>query len=273
MSVFVRLQKLLPQHGLSRLAGRLAASEGWIRGPLIRTFARAYDVNMTEAERPDLADYRSFNDFFSRALVSGARPIDPAPGGIVSPADGVVSQTGRITDGQLLQAKGIRYSFEALADACADPVFEGGAFATIYLSPSDYHRAHLPVAGRLVRTVAIPGALFSVNATTEAGVEGLFAVNERLVMRFETDLGPMLVVMVGAMIVASIETVWEGPRSPYRTRVVTEHDLAFQTGDEIGRFLLGSSVVLAFENGRAALRDGLAAGTVLRMGERIGRAV
>ena len=179
MSAFVRLQKILPQHLLSRAAGRLAASEGWVRGPLIRAFARAYDVDMAEAERPDLADYRSFNDFFTRSLGPDARPIDPAPGAVVSPADGVVSQTGVVQDGQVLQAKGIRYSFEALAGACADPAFEGGPFATVYLSPSDYHRVHLPLAGRLVRTVAIPGKLFSVNATTEAGVEGLFAVNER----------------------------------------------------------------------------------------------
>ena len=273
MSAFVSLQKLLPQHLISRVAGRLASSEHpWLRERLIRAFARAYGVDMAEAERSDLADYRSFNDFFSRALRPGARPIDPATDAVVSPADGVVSQTGIIEDGQLLQAKGIRYSFEALADAAAHPDFEGGAFATVYLSPSDYHRVHLPLAGRLVRTVAIPGKLFSVNATTEVGVDGLFAINERLVMEFETAHGRMLVVMVGAMIVASIETVWDGPRSPYRQKVVTEHDLTFETGAEIGRFLLGSSVVLAFEPGRVDLRDDLAAGTVLRMGEAIGRA-
>ena len=271
MSTFVRLQKLLPQHGLSRALGRLAASEApWVRGPLIRAFARAYGVDLSEAERTRASDYRSFNDFFSRALGPGARPISDAPGAVVSPADGVVSQTGRIEQGELIQAKGIRYSFRDLADACADPAFEGGAFATIYLSPSDYHRVHLPLAGRLVRTVAIPGRLFSVNAATEAGVPGLFAVNERLVMEFETDRGRMLVVMVGAMIVASIETVWDGPASPYRERVDTPHDRAFETGDEIGRFLLGSSVVLAFEPGRVDL-GGLAAGDVLRMGQAIGR--
>ncbi|OZC03552.1 archaetidylserine decarboxylase [Rubricoccus marinus] len=271
MSAFVRLQKILPQHGLSRAIGRLAASEApWVRGPLIRAFAKAYDVDMAQAERPDLADYRSFNDFFSRALTPDARPIDPAPEAIVSPADGAVSQTGTIREGKLLQAKGIQYSFRALADVCAWPSFEGGAFATVYLSPSDYHRVHLPLAGRLVRTVAIPGKLFSVNATTEAGVQGLFAVNERLVMEFETEHGRMLVIMVGAMVVASIETVWDGPASPYRQRQITEHDLAFETGAEIGRFLLGSSVVLAFEKDRAILDPALAAGTVLRMGERIG---
>ena len=269
MSTFVRLQKILPQHGLSRALGRLAASEApWVRGPLIRAFARAYGVDMSEAERAGHGDYQSFNDFFTRSLKPGARPVDPSPDAIVSPADGAVSQTGRIERGELIQAKGIRYSFQALADVCASPAFEGGAFATIYLSPSDYHRVHLPVAGRLVRTVAIPGKLFSVNAQTEAGVEGLFAVNERLVMEFETDRGRVLAVMVGAMIVASIETVWDGPASPYRETVVTEHDQSFEKGAEIGRFLLGSSVVLAFEPGHADL--GLAAGDVVRMGQAIG---
>lgn len=271
MSAFVRLQKILPQHLISRVLGRLAASEGPLRGPLVRLFARVYGVDLAEAERTDLADYRSFNDFFTRALAPGARPIAPAADAVASPADGVVSQAGRIERGELIQAKGIRYSFARLADVCAGPAFEGGAFATVYLSPKDYHRVHLPLAGRLVRTVAIPGKLFSVNATTEAGVPGLFAVNERLVCEFETAHGPMLVVLVGAMVVASIETVWDGPRSPYRQRVVTAHDRAFEKGDEIGRFLLGSSVVLAFERDRVRL-DGLAAGRALRMGEAIGHA-
>jgi phosphatidylserine decarboxylase len=271
MSTFVRLQNVLPQHLISRAAGRLASSEArWIRGPLIRAFAGAYGVDMAEAERPDLASYRSFNDFFTRSLAPNARPIDAAPDSIVSPADGVVSQTGLIERGELLQAKGVRYSFRALADACAGPAFEGGAFATVYLSPSDYHRVHLPLAGRLTRTVAIPGKLFSVNAATEAGVEGLFAINERLVMEFETAFGTMLVVMVGAMIVASIETVWDGPRSPYRQKQIATHDQTFDKGAEIGRFLLGSSVVLAFEQDRVQLDPGLAAGAVVRMGRAIG---
>ena len=269
MSAFVRLQYRLPQHGISRATGRLAASQRpWVRGPLIRAFARAYGVDMAEAERPDLASYTSFNDFFSRALVPTARSIDADPASVVSPADGVVSQTGLIERGELIQAKGIRYPFSALADVCALPEFEGGAFATVYLSPKDYHRVHLPLAGRLVRSVAIPGKLFSVNAATEQGVAGLFAVNERLVMEFETALGRMLVVMVGALIVASIETVWGGPPSPYRRKQVDAHDIPFEKGAEVGRFLLGSSVVLAFERGRVDLD--LAAGDVVRMGRPVG---
>jgi phosphatidylserine decarboxylase len=270
MSAFVRLQKVLPQHLISRAVGGLAASESWVRGPLIRTFARVYGIDMAEAARPDLTSYSSFNDFFTRSLTAEARPIDATLNSVVSPADGVVSQAGIIEHGQLLQAKGIRYSFSELADACASATFEGGAFATIYLSPSDYHRVHLPLAGRLTRTVSIPGRLFSVNATTEAGVEGLFAVNERLVMEFETASGPMLVVMVGAMIVASIETVWDGPRSPYREKQVTVHDQMFEKGAEIGRFLLGSSVVLAFEPGHVQLDPELTTGSVVRMGQSIG---
>jgi phosphatidylserine decarboxylase len=274
MSLFVLLQQMLPQHALSRAAGALASSEQpWIRDPLIRTFARVYNVDMAEAERPDLASYRSFNDFFTRALRPGARPVDPAAGSVVSPADAVVSQTGVIRDGRLVQAKGIRYPFGALADACAGPSFEGGAFVTAYLSPSDYHRVHLPLDGRLVRTVAVPGRLFSVNAATEAGVEGLFAVNERLVMEFETPFGRMLVVLVGALIVASIETVWGGPPSPYRHKQVDVHDRSFGKGDEVGRFLLGSSVVLAFERGRVRLDPALAPGSVLRVGRSIGEGV
>lgn len=274
MSPFVRLQKLIPQHALSRAAGALAASEAaWVRGPLVRAFARAYGVDMAEAERPDLASYRSFNDFFTRSLAPGARTIAPAPDAVASPADGVVSQTGLVDRGELIQAKGVRYSLDALAGACADPAFEGGAFVTVYLSPSDYHRVHVPLAGRLVQTAAIPGKLFSVNASTEAHVEGLFAVNERLAARFETPFGPMLVVMVGALIVASIETIWDGPASPYQERSESTHDRPFEKGDELGRFLLGSSVVLVFERGRVRLDDSLMPGAVLRMGQMIGTGV
>ena len=274
MSPFVALQRLLPQHLLSRGVGRLAASErAWLRGPLVRLFARAYGVEMGEAERPDLASYGSFNDFFTRSLSEGARPIAPDVDAVASPADGVVSQAGTVESGHLIQAKGIRYSLDALAGSCADPAFEGGPFATVYLSPKDYHRVHVPLAGRLVRTEAIPGKLFSVNAATEAQVEGLFAVNERLACLFETEHGKMLVVMVGALIVASIETVWDGPLSPYRERVASEHDRPFAKGAEMGRFLLGSSVVLAFERGRVRLDDALAPGHALRMGEALGRAV
>ena len=271
MSPFVRLQHLIPQHLLSRAIGRLAASEvPWVSAPLVHLFAKAYAVNMAESERGGLRDYRSFNDFFTRSLAEGARPIDSDPGAVVSPADGVVSQSGIVERGELIQAKGVRYSLGALADVCAGPAFEGGPFVTVYLSPRDYHRVHLPLAGRLTRSVAVPGKLFSVNASTEGEVEGLFAINERLVCEFETPFGKMLVVLVGALIVASIEAVWDGPRSPYKTKRVDRHDRPFEKGAEVGHFLLGSSVVLAFERDRVRLDPSLVPGAEVRMGARIG---
>ncbi len=271
MSLFVSLQKLLPQHLLSRCVGAIAASEQpWIRVPFIRAFARTYGVNMEEAERTDLSDYRSFNDFFTRSLTPSARPIAEGAPILACPADGAVSQSGIIQNGELLQAKGIRYSFGALADACAGPAFEGGSFLTVYLSPKDYHRVHLPATGRLIRTIAIPGALFSVNGATEGEIEGLFARNERLVAEFETDFGKMLVILVGALIVASIETVWDGPPSPYRATSISKHDVPLEKGAEMGRFLLGSTVILAFEKGAVTLDPKLEPGTTVRMGQAIG---
>lgn len=272
MNPYVIFQKLLPQHLLSRAVGRVAASERrWIRAPFIRGIARAYGANLDEAERTRFSDYRSFNDFFTRALRPGARPIDPDPKVLVAPADGKVSQAGVVESGQLLQAKGIRYAFADLADACAGTPYEGGAFLTVYLSPKDYHRVHVPAEGRLTRTVAIPGTLFSVDATTERGVPGLFARNERLVSEFETPFGKMLVIMVGAMIVASIETVWPGPASPYRVKQVNTHDVSLAKGAEMGRFLMGSTVITVFERGRVQLEDRLIPGVPIRMGQGIGR--
>ena len=270
MSLFVSFQRLLPQHALSRAVGLLAASRlPFVSAPFIRLFARSYGVNMAEAERTSLADYDSFNDFFTRSLRPGARPFPTDSRALLCPADGVISQFGTISDGKLLQAKGIRYSFDALAGEAALPGFEGGQFMTIYLAPRDYHRVHLPIAGQLKQSVAIPGALFSVNGHTEGEVQGLFCRNERLVMSFSTDVGRMLVIMVGALIVASIETTWPGPRSPYRQRKVSEHGIGFARGDEIGRFLLGSTVILAFERDTVRLGSQLAVGRPIRMGEPI----
>jgi phosphatidylserine decarboxylase len=275
MSLFVRLQRALPKHLVSRALGKLASTEvPFVSAPLIHLFAKTYAVQMDEAEQPDLRAYRSFNDFFTRPLHATARQIDAAESTVVSPADGVISQVGRIEGGRLLQAKGIRYEFGELADVCAGPEFEGGSFVTIYLSPSDYHRVHIPLAGKLRRTVAVPGELFSVNALTEGEIEGLFARNERLVAEFETAAGKMLEVMVGALVVASIATVWPGPKSPYRVRRVDDYErdgIAFEKGAEIGHFLLGSTVILAFEAGRVELDPALEPGTPLRMGQGIGR--
>ncbi len=273
---FAALQRSLPQHGLSRAAGWLARAEAaWIRDPLIRTFASAYGVELSEAAREALTDYSSFNDFFTRELKAGARPICADPDAVVSPADGTVSQAGRIEDGQLLQAKGHTYRLETLIGMPV-PRFEGGLFATVYLAPSNYHRVHLPLAGTLTRTRAVPGALYSVNAATETAIEGLFARNERLVCHFDTAHGEMLVVLVGAMIVASIETVWPGPSSPYRaiedrSYAGTAEKQVFQRGAEIGRFLLGSTAIVCLERDAAVLEEKCRASTSVRMGEVIAR--
>ena len=273
MSAFVALQRLLPQHALSRLVGSLAASEQrLIAAPFIRLFARAYDITLDEAERSAFSDYRSFNDFFTRSLKDGARPMAEAPSAVLSPADGVISQMGTIRDGELLQSKGKRFRFDTLTAGIAQKPFEGGSFMTIYLAPSDYHRVHIPAAAQLLASTCVPGELYSVNSRTEAEIEGLFARNERLVCEFETEHGRMLSIMVGAMIVASIETVWGGPSSPYRALSRQQHEgVKLQRGAEMGRFLLGSTVILCFEPGQVSWRDDLAPGSVVRVNEAVGQ--
>jgi len=269
---FIALQRLVPQHGLSRLLGKLADTKaGWVRRPLVHAFTRAYGVNLEEADRPSLHEYGSFNDFFTRELKPGARPLAGDGRTAICPADGVISQAGAIAAGRLLQAKGHSYSLEALLGESINLPgldYEGGTFATVYLAPRDYHRVHLPVAGRLIRTRSIPGALFSVNATTEAHIEGLFSRNERLVCHFDTAAGAMAVVLVGAMIVAGIDTVWKGPASPYTRVEETWHDeQPFARGAEIGRFFLGSTVIVCMQPGHAGLAPGIVAGSRVRMGQ------
>ncbi|MFW6094570.1 MAG: archaetidylserine decarboxylase [Pseudomonadota bacterium] len=276
-ALFALLQRLLPQHLLSRLTGRAAnARARWIRKPFVHGFARIYGVDLSEAEHPRLDDYDSFNAFFTRALAPGARPLDPDPAALLSPADGMVSQAGRLDHDRLMQAKGTSYRLADLIGAgggAADggEEFHGGSFATIYLAPRDYHRVHLPAAGTLTATTAIPGALFSVNARTEAAVANLFCRNERLVCRFETGHGAMLVVLVGALIVASIETVWGGTPSPYRHLEHQRWQRPFGRGAEIGRFLLGSTVIVCCEPGRLELDGSVRPGTRVKMGQRLGR--
>jgi len=267
---FANLQKMLPQHLLSRAIGKFAASESpFISRLFISQFARAYGVSLHEAEEQSLQSYGSFNAFFTRSLQPGVRPMPASPNAVASPADGVVSQVGKIDHDQLLQAKGHRYALHSLAGAASSGLLDGD-FITIYLAPSDYHRVHLPFAGTLQQTIAIPGALFSVNGSTERAIGGLFCRNERLVCRFSTDLGPMLVVLVGAMIVASIETVWNGPASPYRAEQTTSYDLSLARGDEIGRFLLGSTVICCFPPGAVKLDSELQPGSTIRVGQTLG---
>ncbi|ANY18841.1 Phosphatidylserine decarboxylase proenzyme [Tsuneonella dongtanensis] len=271
---FIRAQHIAPQHALSKLAGRFADSRvPAIRDPLIHRFAAAYGVDMDEAERP-LGQYETFNDFFTRALKPGARPLADAATHVLSPADGAVSQIGRIAGGRVVQAKGRDYSVAELLGGNTEDAarFEGGRFATIYLSPKDYHRVHMPAAGALWQTIYVPGDLFSVNGVTAEGVDRLFARNERLVCLFDGEIGRFASVMVGAMIVAGIATVWGGRVKPHGREVIGENFAdgpRFEAGDEMGRFFLGSTVVLLFEPGRIEWLEELGPGSVLRMGQAI----
>jgi phosphatidylserine decarboxylase len=276
-SAFIALQHILPQHALSRFAGSLASSRTpWLRDRLIRRFVDAYGVDLSEAAR-GIGEFASFNDFFTRELKPGARPLADSAAFILSPADGAVSQLCPVTGGRIIQAKGRDYSVaEILGCSTAEAArFEGGRFMTIYLSPKDYHRVHMPAAGTLAQTSYIPGDLFSVNTATADGVDRLFARNERLSCRFDGPDGHFASVMVGAMIVAGIDTVWP---NAFRTHVAAPvHEdfsgkaQSFAAGDEMGRFYLGSTVVLIFEPGRAEWLDGFKPGDPLRMGQAIAR--
>ncbi len=266
-------QYLLPKQALTAFGGRVARSQGGARTTaLIRWFIGRYDVQMHEAQQPDPAAYKSFNEFFTRALKPGVRPL--APAALVCPVDGAISQCGAIEHDQIFQAKGHRYSTTALlgGDATLAQRFDNGVFATIYLSPRDYHRIHMPCAGRLTRMVYVPGELFSVNPTTARGVPGLFARNERVVCVFDGERGPFVMVLVGATIVGSMATVWHGvvnpPRSPsIRQWDYTDQSIDLAQGDEMGRFLLGSTVVLLFPNGTVRLDADWAAERPVRMGQ------
>ena len=243
-------QYVMPKQALTQLAGRLARAQGGsLTTAVIRWFARRYQVNMAEAAEPDLAAYATFNDFFTRPLQAGARPLAAADW--VCPVDGAVSQLGPIQGDQVFQAKGHSYSTTALVggDAALASQFQDGQFATIYLSPRDYHRIHMPCAGSLVRMVYVPGELFSVNPATARGVPGLFARNERVVCVFDTTFGPFVLVLVGATIVGSMATVWHGvvnpPRRPdVETWTYEDDRIMLGQGAEMGRFMLGSTVVM-----------------------------
>ena len=245
-------QYFVPKRALTAFAGWVASPErGWVTTEIIRRFVRKYGVNMDEALDSNIASYASFNDFFTRALKPGARPL--ATSDLISPVDGAISQFGPISGDQIFQAKGHRYSTAALVggDAALAAQFNNGSFATLYLSPKDYHRIHMPCDGRLTQMIYVPGDLFSVNPTTARGVPGLFARNERVVCVFESAHGPFVLVLVGATIVGSMATVWHGlvspPRLPdVRTWNYADQKVELKRGDEMGRFLLGSTVVLLF---------------------------
>lgn len=272
-------QYLLPHHALSRLALAATRCETvWWKRALINAFRRRFDIDLRECTQCEAEGFASFNTFFTRALRAEARPLAPAPDSIACPVDGCVSQAGAIDGDRIFQAKGRDYSLTELVggDAALAARFNGGQFATLYLSPRDYHRIHMPLDGRLTETVYVPGRLFSVAPHTVSTVPRVFARNERLVAIFETNAGPMAVILVGALFVACIETVWAGVVTPPPGQHVRRRDfhaepVALARGAELGRFNMGSTVILLFEPRRVAWTEQLKAGKPVRMGEAIGR--
>lgn len=277
--LFIIIQYILPQHLLSRCTGWLAELRrpAWLKNGLIHLFIRYFGVDMNEAADPDPTSYASFNAFFTRPLREDARTLADAD--IICPADGAISQLGDIQGGRIFQAKGQSFSpLELLGgDSERAAQFTDGRFATIYLSPRDYHRVHMPVAGQLTATSYIPGKLFSVNGVTAENVPRLFARNERLVCYFDTGAGPMAMVLVGAMIVAGIETVWSGQVAPPTSNPVNldyvslPRPVRLEQGEEMGRFRLGSTVILLFPKDAMSWNEAYAAGTRTRLGESLGR--
>ncbi len=269
-------QYLFPKQALTAFAGFVASREwGWVTTEIIRRFVAKYQVNMDEALNPDIASYPSFNAFFTRALKPGVRPLAQAD--LVCPVDGAISQFGAIEQDQIFQAKGHRYSTTAVVggDAALAAQFQDGSFATLYLSPRDYHRIHMPCDGRLTRMVYVPGDLFSVNPTTARGVPGLFARNERVVCVFESVRGPFVLILVGATIVGSMATVWHGLVNPPRLPALKawhyggagQPQVLLKQGEEMGRFLLGSTVVMLFPKGGLQFNPAWAPARGIQLGE------
>ena len=266
-------QYVMPKRAMTEGAGALASSKhAGLTTAMIRTFVRRYGVDMTEALAPDIASYPTFNDFFTRALKPGARPIADAD--LICPVDGAISQFGAMDGKQIVQAKGHHYLTTALVggDEALATQFDHGSFATLYLSPRDYHRVHMPCDGRLLRMIHVPGELFSVNPATARGIPGLFARNERVVCVFEGPRGPWVNVLVGATIVGSVSTVWHGVVTPPRTQQVREwtyedRDITLEKGEEMGRFQLGSTVVLLFPAPRVRFNAEWAPARAVRLGE------
>lgn len=273
----VALQYILPKQPLTRLAGRVASAHGGaMTTRLIRWFVGQYGVDMAEAENSDIGSYKSFNDFFTRSLKAGARPLAAAD--FTSPVDGAISQLGAIDDHRIFQAKGHNFTVTELVggDEALAAQFRHGSFANLYLSPRDYHRLHMPCDGRLTRMIHVPGALFSVNPVTARGVPNLFARNERVVCVFESEQhGPFVMVLVGATIVGSIATVWHGVVNARRSGKLAEwryddQDIVLKQGEEMGRFLLGSTIVMLFGPGRIAFNPDWSPERLVRLGESMG---
>ena len=270
-------QYLLPKQALTTLAGRVAGAKGGgMTTGLIRWFVGKYGVNMDEAVNPDIESYTSFNEFFTRPLRDGVRPLADAD--FVCPVDGAISQVGEVEDHQIFQAKGHKFTTSQLVggDATLAAHFQHGSFANLYLSPKDYHRLHMPCDGRLTRMIYVPGALFSVNPTTARGIPGLFARNERVVCVFESpEHGPFVMVLVGATIVGSMATVWHGVVNPKRTGKVSEwtyddQQVVLKKGEEMGRFLLGSTIVMLFKPDTIKFNPDWGPERGIRLGEMMG---
>ncbi|WP_353517993.1 archaetidylserine decarboxylase [Thalassotalea sp. SU-HH00458] len=268
----------MPKHGLSRLVGKFAAAEaGWLTTKAIRAFIKAYDINMSEAKLKNAEDFKTFNDFFTRELDDGARTIDNNNLALCYPVDGAISQQGDIVDGQLIQAKGFNYSLTSLlgGDSATAAPFQGGKFSCIYLAPKDYHRIHMPMSGTLREMIYVPGELFSVNPLTANNVPDLFARNERVVTIFDTEHGQLAMVLVGATIVASIETTWAGTITPPAGKDIFKWSypaegidaIHLNKGDEMGRFKLGSTVVATFSPNMINFNETAGPETVTRLGE------
>ena len=275
--LFILFQYLLPHHLLSRLAGCLAnCTWSWVKTPFITWFVKRYQVDMSQALEENPTAYSSFNDFFTRALKPDARPLDQTSGSILCPADGAISQLGKIEHGRIFQAKGHSFSVQELLGGNAELAapFQGGEFATVYLSPRDYHRVHMPLGGTLKEMIYVPGKLFSVNQTTAKNVPELFARNERVVCLFDTEAGPMAVVLVGAMIVASVETVWAGlvapPSRELRSTAYGQAAPSLEKGDEMGRFKLGSTAIVLFGPDAMRWSESVKAGDSVQMGQLMG---
>lgn len=272
---FVSLQKRLPTRLITTLMHRLAqARSPWLRRPLIRWFAQRYRINLDEAAEADLDAYASFAEFFARPLKPGLRPMPEVANALASPVDGCISQCGTLHTGRLVQAKGIDYSAAALlGDSCVAEEFRDGSFATIYLSPRDYHRVHMPAGGQLRRWSYVPGRLFSVNPATVRALPGVFTRNERLCAIFDTAYGPLAVILVGALCVGGLETVWSGVVTPpHRSsggviHYASDKSWALERGAELGRFNFGSTVILLLARGAAAWSAALRPGQTVRLGQ------
>lgn len=273
----ILIQYALPKKTLTALAGKFASAKaGWLTTAVIRWFVQRYQVNMDEALNPNIETYLSFNDFFTRALKMGTRPIATAD--FICPVDGAISQFGNIQADQIFQAKGHYYSTLALlaGDQTLASKFQNGHFATLYLSPKDYHRIHMPCDGKLKKMTYVPGALFSVNPITAQGVPGLFARNERVICEFEGKGGTFIMILVGATIVGSMATTWHGVINPPRTKTIThwqysDQHIMLKQGDEMGRFLLGSTVVMLFRENRLDFNPDWAPTKPIRLGEAMGK--